>query len=542
MELIGRSIIGYKRGAETGVTLRAINPATREPLDPPFQSATSQEVDLACRLAASAFEEYRHVPGRAKAAFLRRIAAKIEGLISPRTSEYFALGPQLVDRATIETGLPAGRIQSETARTANQLRMFANLIEEGSWVDARIDRAQADRRPIPAPDVRSMLRPLGPVVVFGASNFPLAFSVAGGDTASALAAGNTVVVNAHYAHPGTAEMVGLAIADAARECRLPEGVFSLVYGAGLDVGKSLVEHPSIKAVAFTGSRAGGRALMSLIAARPEPIPFYAEMSSINPVFILPGALEDRGSSIAAGLQGSVTLGSGQFCTKPGVVVLKSSADAAAFGGELANLMAATPLSLMLTPGIHDAYFRAIASLERTGKVTEICRQSVNSTAAGLVPAAALFQTDATTFLAETDLSAEVFGPCTLLVTHSDREQLLEIARGLEGHLTATIHGTEADLAEYADLIEVLENKVGRLVFNGFPTGVEVCHAMVHGGPFPATSDGRSTSVGTRAILRFARPVCYQGFPDARLPEELKNENPLGIERMVDGRATTEPIS
>jgi NADP-dependent aldehyde dehydrogenase len=486
---------------------------------------------MACRLAADAFEQYGRMPGKSKAAFLRQIAENIE-----------ALGPQLVNRATVETGLPAARIQGETARTCNQLRMFAALVEEGSWVDARIDRAQPDRKPLPAPDVRSMLCALGPVAVFGASNFPLAFSVAGGDTASALAAGNPVVVNAHYAHPGTAELAGTAIADAVRECKFPEGVFSLLFGAGFGVGKALVEHPAIKAVAFTGSRAGGRSLMRVAASRPDPIPFYAEMSSVNPVFILPEALKQRGTSIAGGLHASVTLGSGQFCTKPGVVVLPAGEESTSLGHELQRLIETTPQSLMLTPGIRDAYFRGISSLETATNVKALCRQSSSGKNPGLAPDAALFETDAKTFLSDPELSAEVFGPATLLVTNCERKHLLEIARGLEGHLTATVHGTEADLAEYADLLNILRDKVGRLVFNGFPTGVEVCHAMVHGGPFPATSDGRSTSVGSRAIFRFARPVCYQGFPDAALPDELRNSNPLGVLRMVDGRVTREPLA
>jgi NADP-dependent aldehyde dehydrogenase len=320
-------------------------------------------------------------------------------------------------------------------------------------------------------------------------------------------------------------------------------VFSLVFGAGFGAGKSLVQHPSIKAVAFTGSRTGGRALMSLAASRPEPIPFFAEMSSINPIFILPGALRERGSLIAAGLHGSVTLGSGQFCTKPGVVVVPESPEVAGFADELGRLIESTPASMMLTPGIRDAYFNGISLLARHSKVRTVCRQAAlqdsvrDGEVSALEPAAALFQTDATTFLSDGGLSAEVFGPSTLLVTHSDRRQVLEIARGLEGHLTATLHGTQADLDENADLIGILQNKVGRLVFNGFPTGVEVCHAMVHGGPFPATSDGRSTSVGSRAVFRFVRPVCYQGFPNASLPDELKDQNPLGIWRMVDGQLT-----
>jgi len=386
-----------------------------------------------------------------------------------------------------------------------------------------------------------MLRPLGSIAVFGASNFPLAFSVAGGDTASALAAGNPVVAIAHYAHPGTAELAGKAIADAARSCELTEGVFSLLFSAGTDGGAALVKHPLVKAAAFTGSRAGGQALMRISSSRPDPIPFFAEMSSINPVFILPGALKERSSAIAAGLHASVTLGTGQFCTKPGLVVVPENEDAPSFGAELSKLMAATQPSVMLTPRIHDAYFEGISTLENHQKVATLCRQSSRGNGPGLEGEALLFQTDAVSLLSDPELSSEVFGPSTLLVTYSDPGQLMELARGLDGHLTATLHGTDSDLAEYADLIEVLKDKVGRLVFNGFPTGVEVCNSMVHGGPFPATSDGRSTSVGTRAILRFVRPLCYQGFPDESLPYELRNGNPLGIWRMVDGKMTREAL-
>ena len=526
MELIGTSIIGSGRGSTRGETLHGLNPATGEKLAPTYYAANAAEVDQAAQLAHQAFATYSRLSGREKTRFLRQIADNIA-----------ALGDQLTTRATQETGLPAARIQMETGRTCNQLRLFADLIAEGSWVDARIDRALPDRQPLPRPDIRSMLRPLGPVIVFCASNFPLAFSVAGGDTASAFAAGNPVIVKAHHAHPGTSEMVGLAVRDAVRACELPEGVFSLLYGSGSEVGTALIKHPLIKAGGFTGSRGGGRALMDAAAARPEPIPFYAEMSSINPVFILPGAMRERREQIAAGLHASVTLGAGQFCTNPGLVMMADDTDAGAFTAKLGELMTGTPEFTMLTPGICASYRSGVLSHTRQAQVETIAQKNIESDKSGCRAGTALFKTDAPTYLANHALSAEVFGPATLLVTHSSREQMLEIARTLEGHLTATIHGTADDLREYSDLLAILETKVGRLVFNSFPTGVEVSHAIVHGGPYPSTSDGRSTSVGTRAIYRFTRQVCYQGFPDAVLPDELKNANPLGIWRLVDGQLT-----
>jgi NADP-dependent aldehyde dehydrogenase len=386
-----------------------------------------------------------------------------------------------------------------------------------------------------------MLRPLGPVVVFGASNFPLAFSVAGGDTASALAGGNPVIVKAHAAHPGTSELVGQMVRDAVRECGLPEGVFSLLFGSGAQIGTALMKHPLVKAGGFTGSRAAGRVLMDVAAARPEPIPFYAEMSSTNPVFILPGALRERAETLAAGLHTSFTMGAGQFCTKPGMVFLPQGADAASFTDRLRQLVSASNPFHLLTRNIHSSYDAALAERKSDTAVTLVAEAPGRADNKGFAVRSALFETDAAAFL-ESDLDEEIFGPTTLLVGHSNREQILEIARALEGHLTATIHGTDQDLRDFADLVAILETKVGRLVFNGFPTGVEVCHAMVHGGPYPSTSDGRSTSVGTRAIFRFTRPVCYQGFPDEALPEELRDENPLGIWRMVNGQMSREVTS
>ena len=485
---------------------------------------------MAAGLAHDAFGIYGRVPGREKAKFLRTIAAKIE-----------SAADGLIERAELETALPKTRLQAETTRTCGQLRMFAEVVEEGSWVMARIDRADPHREPSPKPDLRSMLHPLGPVVVFGASNFPLAFSVAGGDTASALAAGNPVIVKGHPAHPGTSELVGQLLQESVRECGLPEGVFSLLLDSGSTVGVALVKHPQMKAVGFTGSRSAGRALMDLAAARREQIPVFAEMSSTNPVFILPGALREHGEKIATGLHASVTMGAGQFCTKPGIVLLPDSAEADSFTGKMQRLVHESKQFNMLTSGIRSAYQSAVTH-RKTDKSINLLAEPTLKDSEKLSVSAMLFETDAQSFLRDPELSAEVFGPATLVVRHSTRAEVLEVARNLEGHLTATIHCTEEDLQEFDDLLHILKDKVGRLVFNGFPTGVEVSHAMVHGGPFPATSDGRSSSVGSQAIFRFSRPVCYQGFPQAMLPDELKDSNPLRIWRMLDGETTREPHS
>ena len=524
-ELSRHSLIGFRHGDNSGSPFYAVNPSNGQQLSPGFIPASTDEVDLAVRLAADAFTTFSRLAGRERGFLLRRIAAKIESVAA-----------DIVERAQSETALPQARLQGETARTCAQLRLFAEVAEEGSWVDARIDHADSARKPVPKPDVRSMLRPLGPVVVFGASNFPLAFSVAGGDTASALAAGNPVIVKAHAAHPGTSELVGQMVRESVRECGFPEGVFSLLFGSGVQIGTALMKHPLVKAGGFTGSRVAGRTLMDVASSRPEPIPFYAEMSSTNPVFILPGALRERGDAIAAGLHASYTLGAGQFCTKPGIVLLPEGSEAGAFVGKLKELVDASHLFHLLTKTIYSAYDSALAERKRESGVTLVAESDAAANDSGFAVPSALFETSAEAFLSS-DLASEIFGPTTLLIRHSSRDQLLQIAHGLEGHLTATIHGTEQDLRDCAGLIAILERKVGRLVFNGFPTGVEVCHAMVHGGPYPSTSDGRSTSVGTRAILRFARQICYQGFPDYTLPAELQEANPLGIWRLVDGRMT-----
>lgn len=528
-QLQGLSLLGSRLASGGDQVFHAVNPADGKQLPPAYHSATREELEDAARLAAEAFPVYSHLSGKARAAFLRSIATNIQAIAEP-----------LVARAMLETGLPAGRLQGETARTCNQLRLFADLVEEGSWVGARIDPALPERKPLPRPDIRSMLRPLGPVAVFAASNFPIAFSVAGGDTASALAAGNPVIVKAHAAHPGASELVGQAVRAALTKQGLPEGVFSLLFDAGFEIGTALVKHPVIKAVGFTGSRSGGRALMAAAASRPEPIPVYAEMSSANPVFILPGAMRERGEQIAAGLHGSMTLGAGQFCTKPGLVLLAESEQSRQFARKLADLVAAPASFTLLTPGIQSAYARGVAARSRTGAAQKLAEGPAPA-GEGCGAAAVIFQTDADKFLHDPTLAEELFGPSTLLINYSGRKQLLELARALEGHLTATLHGTEQDLLDHSDLVEILETKVGRVIFNGYPTGVEVCHAMVHGGPYPATSDGRTTSVGTLAILRFARPVCFQGFPQTALPPELQDANPLGLWRLVDGHFTRDAV-
>jgi alpha-ketoglutaric semialdehyde dehydrogenase len=526
--LQGHSIMNGAPREGKGDSFYGIEAATGTRLEPVYRCATLADLNFAADLADEAFAVYRKTSGRERAAFLRRIADGIEAIV-----------PEIVERAKRETALPEARLKGEVARTINQLRLFAQVVEEGSWVNARIDPVQPERKPLPRSDIRSMLRPLGPVAVFGASNFPLAFSAAGGDTASAFAAGNPVIVKAHHAHPGTSELVGQVIARAASECGLPAGVFALLFGPGAEIGAALVEHPKVKAVGFTGSLAGGKALMDRAAARPEPIPCFMEMSSVNPVFVLPEALTSRTAQIASGLFASFTLGVGQFCTKPGLVFLPANADADGLVVELKKLVASAPQAAMLTEGIFKSYCKGVAGRQAENGVETVVQAATNGTGSGAVPI--VFQISGADLVREPELAAEIFGPTTLVIRYKDKEELLALARGLEGQLTATLHASESDLASNTDLIDLLERKAGRLVVNGFPTGVEVCHAMVHGGPYPATSDSRATSVGTYSIYRFVRPVCYQDFPQAALPDELKDGNPLGIWRLVDGQFTRESI-
>jgi alpha-ketoglutaric semialdehyde dehydrogenase len=518
-QLSGMSVIGYARGAGEVPAGQAVHAASGSKLEPAYIAATAEETNQAVELAASAFPLYSALSGKERGAFLRAVAEQIEGVVD-----------DIAERGALETGLPDARLRGETARTTGQLRLFAALIEEGSWVDARIELAQPDRAPLPKPDIRSMLRPLGPVAVFCASNFPLAFSVAGGDTAAALAAGCPVVVIAHHAHPGVAEIVGQAVLRAALATNMPEGVFSLLYGGGRAVGVPVVQHPAIQAVGFTGSRAGGTALMDAAANRPQPIPVYAEMSSVNPVVLLPGALDRGEAALAEAFFNSLTLGVGQFCTNPGLVFLPEG-KGLVFLDRLKQLVGTSMPGTMLTEGIGKAYVEAVEAFASTPGVQTVGRCAAPS---GNGPGApAVFTVSVRRFLEEDLLQGEMFGPAALIV-QGTLEEIEATIPELEGQLTATIHGTEEELAARTSLVAALSRKAGRVIFNGFPTGVEVCHSMVHGGPYPATSDGRGTSVGTMSIQRFVRPVAYQAFPQACLAPELQDANPLGIWRMVDG--------
>lgn len=517
----GQNFIGKTPSAAGTTTFHAVNPTTGELLQPAYHEATPSEVDAAVLKANTAFQGYRKKKGSEKADFLEAIA---EGIMS--------LGDLLGDRYCAESGLPKGRFEGERGRTVFQLRLFAQLLREGSWVNARIDAALPDRQPLPRPDVRSMERPLGPVGIFGASNFPLAFSVAGGDTVSALAAGCTIVIKAHPAHPGTCELVASAILAAAEKTGMPDGVFSMVHGTSTAVGMAIVQHPKIKAIGFTGSFRGGKAIFDAASQRPDPIPVYAEMGSTNPVFILPGALRQNGGAIAKGLAASVTLGVGQFCTNPGLTILEKSSEGSAFLDILSENIQAATAGVMLTESIHQAYEAGVGSLVQQPGVHPLAKGQKSD--AGNSAEANLLTVAAADFLTNKKLEEEVFGPSTLAVEAGSEADLMAVAQNLSGHLTASVFGTPDDLEGHRDLIDLLAQKVGRIIINAYPTGVEVCHAMVHGGPFPATTDSRSTSVGTAAITRFTRPVCYQGFPNELLPDELKDHNPLGIWRLMDG--------
>jgi NADP-dependent aldehyde dehydrogenase len=515
-QLQGSSFIGFTRSSGKDTCGNAIQPGSGTALAPDFLCATPEEVEKAAKLASAAFPIFSSLPGKKRAEFLRAIATEIESVVG-----------DIVERGQLETALPEPRLRGETGRTTGQLRMFATLLEEGSWVDARIDRAQPDRTPLPKADHRSMLCGLGPVAVFCASNFPLAYSVAGGDTASALAAGCPVVVVAHSSHPGVAEIVGGAVIRAEKATGMPEGVFSLLYGGGRKVGQALVKNPAIQAVGFTGSRAGGTALMDVAAARPQPIPVFAEMSSVNPIVILTGALARGEEALAEAFFGSLTLGVGQFCTNPGLVFLPENG-CEKFLEKLKSLVEASAPGMMLNAGICKAFAESTEVFAAAPGVETLAR---SSTAAGSGQGApAVFTVSLADFLKSEELQGEMFGPATLIVRGSLEEILASIPK-LEGQLTASIHCSDAELAESAGLVTALQQRAGRLIFNGFPTGVEVCNSIVHGGPFPATSDGRSSSVGTQAIFRFCRPVTWQNFPDAALPAELQDGNPLVITRM-----------
>jgi alpha-ketoglutaric semialdehyde dehydrogenase len=518
--LNGNLLVGAASIPGAAAPLRAVNPATGEQCEPAFGTATVADVARACTLAEQAFDAYRDTAPEARAAFLELIAQNI-----------IDIGPELIDRAMLESGLPQARLEGERGRTVNQLRLFAKVVRDGHFLGVALDSALPERVPA-RPDLRLRKIALGPVAVFGASNFPLAFSVAGGDTASALAAGCPVIVKAHGAHPGTSELVGRAVQAAVAASGLPEGVFSMLHGDGRTIGQALVTNPAIKAVGFTGSRQGGLALVRAAAGRHEPIPVYAEMSSVNPMFLLPDALSQGAAKIGAGFVDSLTLGAGQFCTNPGLVIAMAGPALDTFIASASTALQAKAGATMLTPGIHAAFNEGVAKLAAEPGVTAVARGLPGTTVhAGQ---AALFVTDAPNFIANPKLEDEIFGAAGLIVRCENVSQFHQLAEHLDGQLTASLFVTDTDKALAQALLPALERKAGRVLVNGFPTGVEVSHAMVHGGPFPATSDSRSTSVGAGAIDRFLRPVSYQDFPTWLLPDAIKDENPLKLWRLRNG--------
>lgn len=517
-----QNLIGYHY-TEGKKTFKATDPSSGKELDGDFHAASTDDVDAALVLAEKAFATYRYIDKKTKAAFLRNIAEEINNI-----------GDELIERAMAESGLPQARLQGERGRTTGQLNMFADLVEEGSWVEAVIDPALPDRKPAARPDIRKMLIPMGPAVVFGASNFPLAFSVAGGDTASALAAGCPVIVKAHPAHPGTSALVAEAIMKAAKRNNLPEGVFSMLFDDGYAVGEALVKHPKTKIVTFTGSYKGGMALVKLAQQREHPIPVFAEMGSINPTFLLPEALENRYQEIAEQYAASITLGAGQFCTNPGLLIAMKSEGLNKFKKALGEAIGKITSSTMLTPGICKNYSVLSEDVLNEQGVSLIGRGELKDDKANQAqPTVA--QVSASSFLVNPKLKEEVFGPYSLLVEADYEVQLQQVIDDLHGQLTATIVADEGDLKKYGSLTRNITDIAGRVILNNVPTGVEVVQSMQHGGPFPATSDGRFTSVGTGAIKRFARPVAWQNWSNALLPDELKDGNPLEIWRLVDNK-------
>jgi len=525
--ITGKNYIGNTLSAEGNKTYKTFNPQLNIENEHTFYEATSDEINEAVELAAKAFKSFRHTSGKQKADFLNAIA-----------DEILALDDELINVYCSESGLPEGRAKGERGRTVFQLRSFADLVAEGSWVEATIDTAIPDRQPLPKSDIRKMNIPLGPVVVFGASNFPLAYSTAGGDTAAAFAAGCPVIVKSHPMHAGTGELVASAIIKAANKTNMPNGVFSNLNSSGIEVGVQLVKHPEMKAVGFTGSIRGGRALLDLAAQREEPIPVFAEMGSINPVIMLPNALKNRSESLAKTYASSITLGTGQFCTNPGLIIGIKGNDLTNFISTLANEIVKIEPSCMLHPNIYGAYesnkAKALAQPELsvvanydTDVKENYARQAITTV-------------EGKTFLANSTLHQEVFGPFSMVVQCENVEQMEAIISNLEGQLTGTLIA-DGEAEQYSNIISALQNRVGRLIYNGVPTGVEVCPSMVHGGPYPASTDSRFTAVGINSIKRWVRPFSFQDWPNQLLPDELKNENPLGISRNVDGKQTNQKI-
>ena len=528
--LSGHNIIGFDVSAAGNETLQSFSTAVGELLPGNFYIATDDEISLAIAKATNASDRYRKTDFVSRALFLETIAEHI-----------LAIGDELLERTHLETGLPMARLTGERDRTMNQLKLFASLLREGSWADAVIDTALPGRKPLPRPDLRRMLQPLGPVVVFGASNFPFAFSTAGGDTASALAAGCPVIVKAHTSHLGTNELVAKAIQSAAKQTGMPDGVFSSLTGEGSILGQRLTADPFIKAIGFTGSYRAGMAIFETATQkRKEPIPVYAEMSSINPVVLLPEILIEKSDATASSLAGSITQGVGQFCTNPGLIFMIESAESEKCIATLKSLLATSSSAVMLNKGICKSYYNESKKISKIKGVSTLVNASDISTEFKATPA--LYQVNATDFINQPELQEEVFGPCSLIVLCENVEELKTSLHSLHGQLTGSIYGTAQELLLYVSVMDLLQAKVGRLIFNAVPTGVEVCHAMVHGGPFPATTDARITSVGTEAVRRFVRPICYQDCPEELLPLYLRDANEAVVMRKVNGVLTRDSIT
>ena len=524
----GKNYIGNTLSSTGTVKYKTFNPLLNIPNQSEFFEATSVEINEAVELASQSYQEYSKLSGSKKAEFLNAIA-----------DEILALGDDLIQTYCSESGLPEGRAMGERGRTIGQLKAFAALLEEGSWVDATIDTAIPDRTPLPKVDLRKMLIPLGPVVVFGASNFPLAFSTAGGDTAAALAAGCPVIVKSHPMHAGTGELVASALIKAAEKTGMPNGVFSNLNSSGIEVGVQLVEHPKVKAVGFTGSIRGGRALFDIASKREEPIPVFAEMGSINPVVMLPEALENRAAELAKTYASSITVGSGQFCTNPGLLLGIQSDAFDAFIQNLSDEIIKIEPLCMLHPNIIGAYEKnKQTAINQSGlKVSADYTSEVNDNHAQQT----IVTVEGKTFLENTKLHQEVFGPFSMVVKCTDATQLQEIISNLEGQLTGTIISDANEIKNYTKVVAAMQNRVGRIIFNGVPTGVEVCPSMQHGGPYPASTDSRFTAVGTQSIKRWVRPFSFQNWPNDLLPDELKDSNPLGIIRSIDNTLTSDRI-
>lgn len=526
--ITGKNYIGNRLSGNGAKTYKTFNPLLNIENENEFVEASTEEINEAVFLASDAYITYNQKSGIEKASFLTAIV-----------NEILALDDTLIQTYCSESGLPEGRAKGERGRTISQLKAFAELLEEGSWVDATIDTAIPDRTPAPKSDLRKMLVPLGPVVVFGASNFPLAFSTAGGDTAAALAAGCPVIVKSHPMHAGTGELVASAIIKAAEATGMPNGVFSNLNSSGIEVGVQLVKHSQVKAVGFTGSIRGGRALFDLAAQRDEPIPVFAEMGSINPVIILPEALKNRSSELAKTYAGSITVGSGQFCTNPGLLIGIKSEGLTGFVDTLSEEILKIEPSCMLHPNIIGAYEKnKQTAIDQSGLVVAA---DYGSEVGVNYASQAVVTVEGKTFLENAKLRHEVFGPFSMIVQCEDAAELKEIISNLEGQLTGTIISDNNEIAKYPHVIAALQNRVGRIIFNGVPTGVEVCASMQHGGPYPASTDSRFTAVGIQSIKRWVRPFSFQDWPDVLLPNELKRENPLHISRLVNGTQITAVI-